>query len=206
MDSERISNPDRPQRPRRVGVFGGTFDPIHVGHLVAAQNAQWACGLDVVLFVVAGEPWQKATRRVTAGEARWRAVSAALDGVPGLLASRIELDRKGPSYTVDTLRQLHHEMPEAELSVIVGADAAAGLESWQQPDEIAALAHVVVVNRAGSDLPSMGPKWHVTHVTMPALDISSTDLRDRLSDGRPVDYLVPPTALAEIRRSGEWNS
>jgi len=179
--------------PTRLGVFGGTFDPIHVAHLVAALEARDALSLDRVLLVVANQPWQKVNRRdITPAEDRFAMVKAAVDGVDGLEASRIELDRGGPSYTADTLAEL---AGGAELFVIVGADV--NLDSWARGDEVRRLAHVVVVTR-----PGVVPAEDADVVTMPALDVSASDLRGRIADGRPVDFLIPEPALRVIRHRG----
>src|ERR1700722_2136162 len=139
---------------RRVGVFGGTFDPIHVGHLVAAVNAKDALQLDRVLMVVANVPWQKADlRAVSSAEDRLALVDAAVGDVPGLEASRLEIDRGGESYTADTLAELHHQAPDDELFLIVGWDAAGDLATWERHEEIQQVATLVVVNRPGAGRP-----------------------------------------------------
>jgi nicotinate-nucleotide adenylyltransferase len=189
--------------PERIGVFGGTFDPIHVGHLVAAVNVRHALTLDRLLVVVANVPWQKAgSRPITPAEDRYAVVSAAVAGVPGLEASRLEIDRGGPSYTADTLAEVAAASPGAEMFCVVGADAAGDLGSWERADEIARLATLVVVNRPGAPLPGKLPGWRVLEVVIPALEVSSTDLRQRAADGRPLDYLVPDAAVHAMRGRG----
>lgn len=189
--------------PTRIGVFGGTFDPVHVGHLVAAINARHACELDEVLLVVAAEPWQKSsTRAITPAEIRLAAVKAAVGNVEGLTASDVEIRRGGISYTIDTLRQLQGERPGSELFLIIGTDVAEKLHTWDRFDEVADVAELVVVERYGSPRHPLHPRWKVHRVDMPALDISSTDLRERLTDGRPLDYLVPEAAVACLRAAG----
>jgi nicotinate-nucleotide adenylyltransferase len=183
----------------RLGVFGGTFDPVHVGHLVAAVNVRHALALDRVLFVVAHKPWQKGERVVAAAEDRAALVEAAVEGVEGLEVSRLELDRGGPSYSVDTLEQL---AGQAELFLIVGADAAASIETWQRVDVVRELATLVVVTRAGWEVPDLAPGWRVEQVTIPRLEVSSTELRQRLADGRPVEFLIPPAAVRCLRERG----
>ena len=191
---------DRPV-PVRIGVFGGTFDPPHVGHLVTAVNVRYALQLDRVLLVVASVPWQKDGQRdVSPAEDRLALVEAAVAGVPGLEASRIELDRDGPSYTADTLRDLAVRYPGAELFTVLGEDAAAGLETWERYQEVVARSTMVVVERPGwrrSVLPA-----HVSwaHVEVPHLEVSSTDLRARVVDGRPLDYLLTPAVIEGIRQ------
>ena len=135
----------------RIGVFGGTFDPVHVGHLVAAVNARHDLGLERVVLVVANVPWQKTgLRQVTPAEDRFAMVEAAVRGVPGLEASRLEIDRGGASYTADTVAELHERHPRAELYVIVGWDVSAELDSWDRFEEVRELASLVVVNRPGA--------------------------------------------------------
>lgn len=184
----------------RIGVFGGSFDPVHVGHLVLAVNALRVFRLDRVLMVVAGEPWQKVgERNITPASVRLAAVEAAVRDVPGLEASDIEVTRSGPSYTVDTLRLLHDQQPSAELFLILGADAAARLDTWREPDAVAELAELIVANRPGSPRASLGPPWNVHALEIPPLEVSSSDLRHRLAVGLPVDFLVPKEALAFFR-------
>jgi nicotinate-nucleotide adenylyltransferase len=186
----------------RIGVLGGSFDPIHVAHLVAAVVARDEIGLDRVLMVVANDPWQKSsTRQIGNAEVRFRAVEAAVAPMEGVEASRLELDRGGPSRTVDTLGELETQFPGAELHLIVGADTAAGLETWDRWQEVRSRCHLVVMNRPGS--PSMKlVGWDVRNVTMPSLDVSSTWLRERLGAGRPVGPLVPEQALDIYRAAG----
>lgn len=189
---------------RRIGVFGGTFDPIHNGHLAAAVNARHAAGLDQVLLVVANQPWQKTDRRaITPAADRYALVEAAVEGVAGLAASAAEIERGGRSYTADTMAELSRLYPGAELHLIVGADVAASLHTWERLEEVTALAALVVVNRPGAPAPPAPPGWRgVLAVEVPALDISSTDLRERAADGRPLDFLVPPEAIRCIRQRG----
>jgi nicotinate-nucleotide adenylyltransferase len=191
----------------RIGIFGGTFDPIHVGHLVAAVNAKDALDLDRVLMVVANIPWQKAgDRPVSSAADRYALVEAAVGDVPGVEASRIELDRGGESFTADTLRELRRAGPDDELFLIVGWDVAAALTTWARRDDIQRLATLVVVNRPGAGRPHglNNDGWDVVEVTVPNLEISSTDLRARAADGRPLDYLVPESAVRFIRARGMY--
>jgi nicotinate-nucleotide adenylyltransferase len=185
----------------RLGIFGGTFDPVHIGHLVAATRVQEVLGLDRVLMVVANEPWQKTgARSVTPPEARFRVVAAAVADVPGLEASRIEIDRGGPSYTADTVAELMASDPAVEPFVIVGADVAAELDTWKRVEEVRELATLVVVERGGVLAKVDLPGWRVERVRIPALDISSSELRTRLAEGRSVDFLIPPPAIRCIRQ------
>jgi nicotinate-nucleotide adenylyltransferase len=187
----------------RIGLFGGTFDPIHVGHLVAAVNARHALSLDRVILMVANVPWQKVGgRSVTSAEDRLALVEAAVGEVPGLEAGRSEIDRGGESFTADTLSELSEANPEAELYLVVGADVAGQLSSWDRREAIQRLATLVVVNRPGAGLPRSLDGWRVELVTVPNLEISSTDLRARAADGRPLDYLVPEAAVHCLRARG----
>ena len=185
----------------RIGVFGGTFDPVHVGHLVAAVWAREEFDLDRVLFVVAGEPWQKVGQRVvTPAEDRFQVVAAAIQEIDGLEASRIELDRPGPSYTADTVRELLSADPDADLYLVVGADVAGELDTWQRVDEVRDVVTLVVVDRGGV---ASGPDpagWKVERLRIPGLDISSSELRQRFAEGRSVQFLVPDAAIRCILR------
>jgi nicotinate-nucleotide adenylyltransferase len=185
----------------RLGVFGGTFDPVHVGHVVVATETRAQLGLDRVLLVVAGDPWQKRGRVVASATDRLALVAAAVDGLDGVEASAIEIERGDASVTADTLEAL--TAPGRELFLVLGADAVANMPTWRRLDETRHLATVVVVERAGdvhSEPP--GPGWRVERVAIPRLDISSTELRERLRDGRPVDGLVPPDVVREIHDRG----
>ncbi|MDQ4133633.1 MAG: nicotinate-nucleotide adenylyltransferase [Actinomycetota bacterium] len=187
---------------QRLGVLGGTFDPIHVGHLVAAVNARHALGLDKVLMVVANDPWQKSGRPVTAAADRLAVVEAAVAGRDGLEASRIEIDRGGESYTADTLEQLADANPDGELFLIVGTDVAAELGTWRRIEVARRLSTLVVVSRPGATAPELDAGWRVEHVEIPRLEVSASDLRDRARAGLPLDYLVPDGAIELIRRLG----
>jgi len=176
-------------------VFGGTFDPPHVGHLVAAVNVRHALDLDVVLLVVASDPWQKSHRALTPADDRLAMVEAAVAEVAGLAASDIELRRPGRSYTADTLAELRTLHPAAQFSLVLGSDAAAGLPSWDRADEVRAQASVVVVTRPGSEKGRPPAGWDWQAVETPRLEVSSTDLRARVGDGRPLDYLLTSAVL-----------
>lgn len=201
----------RPQTLRRVGLFGGTFDPPHVGHLVTAVNVRHALDLDVVILMVANQPWQKeGTRRITGALDRLAMVEAAVRDVPGLQPGRHEIELGGWSYTADTIKALHRELPDAELFTIVGDDAAAGLDTWERAGEVVSGSRMVVVDRPGeavalprevSDLPV---DW--IRVEVPRLEVSSTDLRARFSDGRPLDYLVTEPVLEVIEQRGLYRA
>lgn len=186
----------------RIGVFGGTFDPIHVGHLVTAVNVRHALELDCVLLVVANDPWQKAALPVTPAPDRLAMVEAAVAEVEGIEASGMEIERGGVSYTADTLAELHRAHPGSELYVVLGSDAAAGLPTWERIDEVGALARLVVVTRPGPGDAVPPPGWDHLVVEVPRLEVSSTDLRARFADGRPLDWLVPEPAVHVIRQRG----
>jgi nicotinate-nucleotide adenylyltransferase len=188
-------------------VFGGTFDPPHVGHLVAAVNARHEARLDRVLLMVAHEPWQKTgLRDLTPAVDRLAMVTAAVGDVEGLEASDLELRRGGPSYTADTLRALLDDDPGRELFLILGSDAAAGLPTWEGVATVAELATIVVVERPGSEggRPPEGFRCEV--VSVPLLDVSSTDVRARCADGRPLDYLLTPDVIDCIRSRGLYGA
>jgi nicotinate-nucleotide adenylyltransferase len=192
----------------RIGVLGGTFDPVHVGHLVAAVNSRHDLGLDRVVLMVANVPWQKTgLRQVTPAADRLAMVKAAVGGVPGVEASSLEIERGGPSYTADTVSQLHDLHPGADLFVIVGWDVSAELRTWERLEEIRDLATLVVVNRPGTPPPVglVEQGWRVEEVSVPNLEISSTDLRARAASGRPLDYLVPERAVRVIRERGLYS-
>ena len=190
----------------RIGLFGGTFDPPHVGHLVTAVNVRHALNLDIVILMVANDPWQKSgSRDVTTAEDRFAMVEAAVSVVDGVVAGRDEIDRGGPSYTADTLMALAEKHPGAELFTIVGDDAAAGLPSWTRVEQVAEYSQLVVVDRPGVavDLPK---QFSWLRVESPRLEVSSTDLRSRFSDGRPLDYLVTEPVLRVIEKRGLYGS
>jgi nicotinate-nucleotide adenylyltransferase len=196
------------QMAERIGIFGGTFDPIHVGHLVAAVNARHDLALDRVVLMVANVPWQKTgARKVTPADDRFEMVKAAVGGVAGVEASRMEIDRGGPSYTADTIAEMAALHPEAELFVIVGWDVSAELGTWERLNEVRDLASLVVVNRPGTPPPVglLQQGWRLQEVAVPNLEISSTDLRARAMTGRPLDYLIPGPAVHVIRERGLYS-
>ncbi len=193
--------------PRRLGVLGGTFDPPHVGHLLAAVNVRRALSLDEVLLVVANDPWQKSgTRAITPAPDRLAMVRAAAEGVDGIEASDLEIARGGVSYTIDTVEQLLAADPGLEIFVIVGADAAGGLDTWERCRDLAAHASLVVVDRLGAHAPPPPDWWPATHVEIPRIELSSTDLRARIADGRPLDFLLPEAVVTCIRERRLYGS
>ena len=189
---------------RRIGVMGGTFDPIHHGHLVAASEVQAWFDLDEVVFVPTGRPYQKADRDISPAEHRYLMTVIATAANPRFRVSRVDIDRAGPTYTIDTLRDLHAEMPDAELYFITGADALADIFTWRNVGELFELANFVGCTRPGYDMdPStLGsiPAERVTLVEIPALAISSSDCRERKRRGEPVWYLVPDGVVQYIAK------
>jgi nicotinate-nucleotide adenylyltransferase len=189
---------------RRVGVMGGTFDPIHHGHLVAASEVQSFFDLDEVVFVPTGQPWQKQAREVSPAEDRYLMTVIATASNPRFWVSRVDIDREGPTYTIDTLRDLRKELPDADLYFITGADALGDILTWRDADDLFGLAHFVGCTRPGypvdsSTLTGM-PADKVTLLEIPALAISSTDCRARRMKGDPVWYLVPDGVVQYITK------
>jgi nicotinate-nucleotide adenylyltransferase len=189
-------------RVQRLGVMGGTFDPIHHGHLVAASEVGHFFGLDEVVFVPTGQPWQKEDRQVSPSEDRYLMTVIATASNPRFSVSRIDIDRGGPTYTIDTLRDLRAERgDEAELFFITGADALARMMSWQDVAELFALAHFVGCTRPGHRLTGDGlPEDKISLIEIPALAISSTACRARVAVGEPIWYLVPDGVVQYIAK------
>ena len=191
----------------RLGIFGGTFDPPHVGHLVTAVNVRHELALDRLLLVVNDQPWQKiGTRDISPAEDRFAMVAAAVGTVEGIEASRVEIDRGGLSFTADTLRELRADDPDRELFVVLGSDAAGGLPSWERAEEVRELATVVVVERPGAREAEPPTGWSWRRVEVPRLEVSSTDLRARVADGRPLDYLLTPEVIAVVHQRGLYRA
>jgi nicotinate-nucleotide adenylyltransferase len=192
---------------RRVGVMGGTFDPIHHGHLVAAEEARWQFHLDQVVFVPTGQPWQKPAG-VTGAEDRYLMTVIATASNPAFSVSRLEIDTPGPTYTVDTLRRLRAELdPGARLFFVTGADAVLQILTWKDPDEVLALAELIAATRPGHDLADLAEKvpsaaGRVHPMRIPALAISSTDIRARVAAGAPIQYLVPEGVARYVEKRG----
>jgi nicotinate-nucleotide adenylyltransferase len=188
--------------PRRIGIMGGTFDPIHHGHLVAASEVASRFALDEVVFVPTGLPWQKGHKEVSPAEDRYLMTVIATASNPRFSVSRVDVDRPGPTYTIDTLRDLHRlHGPKAELFFITGADALAAILSWKDIDELFALAHLVGVTRPGYTLTGAHlPNDSVTLVDVPAMAISSSGCRTRVAAGQPVWYLVPDGVVQYIEK------
>lgn len=192
-------------RAPRIGVMGGTFDPIHHGHLVAASEVAHSFDLDEVVFVPTGQPWHK--DEVSPSEHRYLMTVIATASNPDFTVSRVDIDRDGPTYTIDTLRDLKRERPDAELFFITGADAVAQILSWRDHDGLWDLAHFVAVSRPGHVLSTDGlPSADVSQLEVPALSISSTDCRDRVRSGEPVWYLVPDGVVQYIAKHHLYRS
>ena len=194
----------RAATPRRVGIMGGTFDPIHHGHLVAASEVAGRFLLDEVVFVPTGQPWQKDDADVSAAEDRYLMTVIATASNPRFQVSRVEVDRGGPTYTVDTLRELRDAYgPKVELFFITGADALNKILSWKDSEQLFELAHLVGVTRPGFRLSARHlPADSVSLIQVPAMAISSTDCRERVAAGLPVWYLVPDGVVQYIAKRG----
>lgn len=207
MSAATDYNADEPKNPRRIGIMGGTFDPIHNGHLVAGSEVADRYNLDLVLFVPTGQPWQKADRKVSDAEDRYLMTVIATASNPRFHVSRVDIDRGGATYTVDTLQDLAEKFPGAELFFITGADALAKIMTWRDWEKMFDLATFVGVTRPGYELEDITSvdvegKDNVQLLEIPAMSISSTDCRQRASAGRPVWYLVPDGVVQYIAKRG----
>ncbi|GAB4342904.1 MAG: nicotinate-nucleotide adenylyltransferase [Candidatus Abyssubacteria bacterium] len=176
----------------KLGIMGGTFDPIHIGHLIIAEEARWQCGLDTVLFIVTRQPPHKKAPEAGA-EDRFKMVELATGAVQGFRPSRIEIERGGNSYTAETLRELKRIHPDAAMYLIVGSDSVIDFSDWKNPDAVIEMAEVVVAPRPGFDLAQMEPRLRgkARVLDAPTFSISSTMLRERLHNGKPIRFLVP---------------
>jgi len=190
------------RRVERLGILGGTFDPVHVAHVAVAAAARDELDLDRVLVVVARDPWQKRGRVCAPADARFEMVVAALEGNDRLEASRLELDRPGPTYTVDTVESVRREAPDADLFLVVGGDVAAGLDSWHRAADLRDEVTLAVVDRDGAGAGEPPPGWRRVRVQMARLDVSSTEIRRRVAAGEPMDGLMPPAAEQVLRTRG----
>jgi nicotinate-nucleotide adenylyltransferase len=184
---------------KRFGLFGGTFDPPHNAHVALARAAMGEFQLDALHWIPAGQPWQK-TRTITSAAHREAMVRAAIEGEPRFVLDRIELEREGPSYTLDTVRALRSQQPDAQLFLIIGADQYAGLHTWQHWQELLGLVTLAVANRPGLMPPVNAEVLRTPHrvVPLPMQDISATDIRSRVARGLPIDSLVPPAVARYI--------
>lgn len=203
------SDGDRAARSRdgatRVGVFGGTFDPPHIGHLIVAQDVVEALALDVLMWMPAREPPHKERQSITPADARLELTRAAVGSDERFQVSEVEMERDGPSYTVDTLRRLRQTLPRAALHLVVGADQFQAFSSWREPEEIGRLASIAVMDREGAGVtPTGSSESPVPHTLVPVtrIDISSTDVRARVRGKRSIRYLVPATVrrIIEAKR------
>jgi nicotinate-nucleotide adenylyltransferase len=186
----------------QVGVFGGSFDPIHNGHLQAAESCRQAAALDLVLFVPAAAQPLKPAGPVASAQDRLHMLGLALEGREEFAVSTIEVERGGVSYTVDTLREISATRTGDRLFLILGADALGDLAKWREPEEICRLATLLVVNRRGAALPGHPPGASVVRVEMELVDVSSSEIRDRLRHGAPIEALVPSAVAAYIKERG----
>jgi nicotinate-nucleotide adenylyltransferase len=182
----------------RTGIFGGTFDPPHIGHLIAAQDAADALDLDRLLFVPAADPPHKPARSITPAGLRLEMLQAALPPDPRFEVCTLELERPGPSYTVDTLRALHSQQ-EQQLHLLLGVDQARDLSSWHEPNEIARLACIVVLSREGLETAAIPRTFSVREIRVTRIDVSATDIRERVAQNRTIHTLVPAPVEAIIR-------
>jgi nicotinate-nucleotide adenylyltransferase len=191
-----------------LGILGGTFDPVHIGHLVLGESAREELDLDRVLFIPASVQWRKGHRKVTEPHHRLEMLRLAIVDNPAFEVSEVEIERGGPSYTVETLEELRRTRPAADLYFIVGEDALADLPNWREPERIVRLARLVVAARR-VDAPAQAKSEYAegaVRLMMPLLEISSTDIRRRVGAGRSIRYLVPPLVEAYIRRNNLYQT
>lgn len=192
----------------RVGVLGGTFDPVHIGHLLLGEMAREQLSLERVLFIPTGQSWRKPQREITGGEHRLAMLRLATQDNPGFGVSSLEVDREGPSYTAVTLEALTERHPNDELFFILGRDALADLPNWHNPARIVELATLAVAERPNAEAPSVTETRLATldarlaSITMPAIGVTSTEIRERIAEGRSVRYQVPDSVSAYIRAHG----
>jgi nicotinate-nucleotide adenylyltransferase len=206
-DSDKITEQRAgDDRLKRIGVFGGSFDPIHIGHLAIAQEALWQCNLDVVLFMVAAIPPHKKAPEASV-EHRLRMVELAVAAESAFYPSRIEIERGGASYTAETLAELQKAYPGAALFLIVGADSAIDFSSWKNPNAVIEMANVVIAPRPGFNLSEMEPRLQgkAQVFQSPTLELSSTMIRSRLHEGGPVRFLLPEAVERYIREHGLYS-
>jgi nicotinate-nucleotide adenylyltransferase len=198
----------------KLGLFGGTFDPVHFGHLLLAEQCREQCGLDAVWFLPSGSPPHK-RRDITPGKQRLEMLQLATAGHEAFSVSDRELKREGTTYTVDTLTELHAEQPDAELFFLIGADSLHDLPTWREPQRILELATIVAVNRGDRPLPSLDgvreklgepAAGRIQFATMPGCDISATDIRERVAAGRSIRYMTPRAVEVYIQQHGLYRS
>ncbi len=199
--------PAERDRQRRIGLFGGTFDPIHHGHLAAAWNVRQVLDLDEVWLVVANDPWQKSgDRKITPAAIRLEWVQQAVGGFDGLQASGVEIETGGASYTIDTIATLRERHPDVSWSVIVGTDVVAELDTWHRAEDLRRSVEIVAVHRPASRHAVAPQGWTVREVAIPPIDLSSTQLRELASTGRLLHFLVPAVVADGIATSGAYRS
>jgi nicotinate-nucleotide adenylyltransferase len=190
---------------KRLGVMGGTFDPIHYGHLVTAEEALHQFELDEVMFVPTGSPWMKEHEIVSRAEDRYLMTVIATASNPRFAVSRVEVDREGPTYTIDTLRSIK-DLSGADLFFITGADAILEIFQWKERQQLFDMAHFIAATRPGYDIAALQERAAahdgITTMSIPALAISSTDIRDRVAHGRPIRYLVPEGVASYVGKAG----
>jgi nicotinate-nucleotide adenylyltransferase len=187
----------------RIGLFGGTFDPPHLGHEVVARQAKAILGLDTVLWMVANAPWQKTGQRAPSpASIRLEMVQAAVADLPGQVACSLEIERGGPTYTIDTVNELEGRCRGAELVLVLGRDTAAGLPGWRRAEELCRRVGVAYVDRPGSEGLALPEGWNAERLDIPGVAVSSTDVRERFADGRPLDGLVRSQVVTVARTSG----
>jgi nicotinate-nucleotide adenylyltransferase len=194
---------------RRIGVFGGTFDPPHLGHLVAASEAAFRCALAEVVFVPTGDPWQKHHLKVTDAAARLAMTRSAVETDPLFRVSTCDIERDGATYAVDTVADVRAEYDEdVELYFIIGADSLANLHTWHRVEELCKAVRFIALNRPGHSRREVDTSFgaRVEFIDMPAVDVSSTECRQRVRDGRPIRYLVPDAVEAYVREHGLYRS
>jgi len=214
-DFVRESKEKRKAGSMRLGLLGGTFDPIHFGHLLLAERCREECGLDRVWFLPAGQPPHKAADGISPGQQRAEMVEFAIAGHPQFACNRMELSRAGRSFTVDTLREIHAEDPSRELFFLIGADSLADLPSWRDPAGIVELATIVAVNRGDRPLPDLDALRgtlgnavadRIRIVVMPGIDLSSTDIRRRVREGKSIRYMTPRPCEVYIHERGLYTA
>ncbi|TXT22925.1 MAG: nicotinate-nucleotide adenylyltransferase [Planctomycetota bacterium] len=203
------------QRPTRLGIYGGSFDPVHLGHLLLAETCRETCDLDRVLFLPCGQSPHKPNGAVASGNQRAEMLEFAVAGDPRFGVCRIELERSGPSFTVETLRQLRVEQPDSELFFLMGADSLSDLPLWREPYAILELATIVAVNRGQRPPPDLATlearlgstvRERVRLVTMPAIELSATEIRERARTGRSLRFRVPRAVEEYIRQHGLYRN
>ena len=197
--------PEPPAPTTRIGIFGGTFDPPHAGHVAAARAVTAQLALDRLLLVVANDPWQKSGQRVVSPATdRLALVEALVPEIPGAEASRLEIDRGGPSYSVDTAEEVLAEAggQPVELYLVVGADLVPELASWHRAEDLQRLVTLAIVSRPTDPAPGVPPGWRAVWVDGPQVPVSSSEVRELLREGRPVEGLVPEAVIRCIRRRG----